>query len=65
LFAGVAISKRSRALLDAADLVTVLLLDAAAQLLDSAPEARPVLRQRTLQRLTSAIAVARGLGRKP
>jgi AcrR family transcriptional regulator len=65
LFAGVAISKRSRALLDAADLVTVLLLDAAAQLLDSAPEARPVLRQRTLQRLTSAIAVARGAGRKP
>jgi AcrR family transcriptional regulator len=65
LFAGLAISKRSRAQLDAADLVTVLLLDAAAQLLDSAPEARPVLRQRTLQRLTSAIAAARGVGRKP
>ena len=62
---GVAVSKRSRVLLDAADLVTVLLLDAAAQLLDATPEARPPLRQRTLQRLTSAIEPVRGVGRRP
>lgn len=61
----VAISRRSRALLDAADLVTVLLLDTVAQLLDSTAEARPALRQRSLQRLASAIAAARDASRKP
>jgi AcrR family transcriptional regulator len=65
LFGGLAATKRPRALLDAADLVTVLLLDAAAQLLDCTAEARPALRQRSLQRLTSAIAIARNQGRKP
>lgn len=57
-------SKRSRALLDAADLVVVLVLDAAAQLLDCAAEGRPALRQRMVQRLGGAIAAARSLGRK-
>jgi AcrR family transcriptional regulator len=65
LFGGLAASKRPRALVDAADLVTVLLLDAAAQLLDCTAEARPALRQRSLQRLTSAIAIVRNQGRKP
>jgi hypothetical protein len=65
LLGALAASKRSRALLDAADLVTVLVLDAAAQLLDCATEARPALRQRTLQRLASAIGMARSQGRKP
>jgi AcrR family transcriptional regulator len=65
LLGALAASKRSRALLDAADLVTVLVLDAAAQLLDCTAEARPALRQRTLQRLTSSIAGARSQGRKP
>src|SRR5262245_25526104 len=51
LCAGLAISKRSRALLDAADLVALMVVDAAAQLLDSTSEARPALRQRSLQRL--------------
>ncbi len=62
---GLALSKRSRALLDAADLVTVLIVESAAQLLDCTAEARPALRQRSLQRLASAIAIARGLVRKP
>lgn len=65
LIGEVAISRRSRALLDAADLVTVLLVDTAAQLLDSTAEARPALRQRSLQRLTSAITAARDASRKP
>lgn len=60
-----AVSKRSRALLDAADLATVLLLEAAAQLLDCTAEGRPALQQRTLQRLTSAVGSARAAGRKP
>ena len=65
LLGALAPSKRSRALLDAADLVTALVLDATAQLLDCTAEARPALRQRTLQRLTSAIAIARSQGTKP
>jgi AcrR family transcriptional regulator len=64
LVGAVAASKRSRALLDAADLVTVLLLDAAAQLLDCTAEGRPTLRQRSLQRLGGAIAAARNASRK-
>jgi AcrR family transcriptional regulator len=64
LLGGIPVSKRSRALLDAADLVTVLLVDAAAQLLDSNAEARPALRQRALQRLTNAIGATRAAGRK-
>jgi AcrR family transcriptional regulator len=65
LFGGLAATKRPRALLDATDLVTVLLVDIAAQLLDCTPEARPALRQRSLQRLTIAIAIARNQSRKP
>jgi len=65
LLGGVAVSKRSRALLDAADLVTVLLLDGAAQLLDCTAEGRPALRQRSLQRLGGAIDTARNVSRKP
>jgi AcrR family transcriptional regulator len=65
LVASVPISKRSRALLDAADLVTVLLVDTVAQLLDCTAEARPALRSRALQRLTHAIAATRTAGRKP
>lgn len=48
---------------DAADLVIALLVDAAAQLLDCTAEGRPALRQRTLQRLASAIATAQRAGR--
>jgi AcrR family transcriptional regulator len=59
-----AVSKRSRALLDAADLGTVLVLEAAAQLLDCTAEGRPALRQRTLQRLSSALGSARAAGQK-
>lgn len=58
------IQKRSRALLDAADLVTVLLLDAAAQLLDADSPGRTTLRQRTVQRLEAAIAATCAAGRK-
>ena len=65
LMGGLAIGKRSRALIDAADLVTVLLMDAAAQLLDCTADGRPALRQRTTQRLGSAIDAARSTGRKP
>lgn len=65
LAAGLAVAKRPRALLDAMDLVTVLLVDAAAQLLDCTAEGRPALRQRSLQRLAGAIAIARTAGRKP
>jgi AcrR family transcriptional regulator len=65
LLAGIAVSKRSRALLDAADLVTVVLLDAAANLLDCKSDGRPAMRQRSLQRLSSTLAVARSAGRKP
>jgi TetR/AcrR family transcriptional regulator, fatty acid biosynthesis regulator len=64
LLGGVPVSKRSRALLDAADLVTVLLVDAVAQLLDCTAEGRSALRQRVVPRLTSAIAAARNVGRK-
>lgn len=55
--------KRTQGLVDGADLVTVLALDAAAQLLDCTAEGRPALRQRTLQRLGNAIAVTRAAGR--
>jgi AcrR family transcriptional regulator len=48
---------------DAADLVIVLLVDAAAQLLDSTPEGRPALRQRTIERVASAITAAHRAGR--
>jgi TetR/AcrR family transcriptional regulator, fatty acid biosynthesis regulator len=65
LFGGLAATKRPRALLDAADLVVVLLLDAVAQVLDCTAEARPTLRQRTLHRLANAIAAARAQGRRP
>jgi TetR/AcrR family transcriptional regulator, fatty acid biosynthesis regulator len=64
LLATLSIRKRSRALLDAADLVTVLLLDAAAQLLDTDSADRTALRQRTLQRLESAIAATCAEDRK-
>jgi AcrR family transcriptional regulator len=64
LLAGIAVSKRSRALLDAADLVTVVLLDAVANLLDCKSDGRPAMRQRSLQRLGSTLAVARSAGRK-
>lgn len=64
LLSGVPASKRSRTLLDAADLVTVSLVDAVAQLLDCTAEGRPALRQRALQRLTHAIALTRSAGRK-
>jgi AcrR family transcriptional regulator len=49
----------------AGDLVTVLLVDAAAQLLDCTAEARPALRQRSLHRLKSAISAARNASQKP
>jgi len=65
LLEGVAAAKRSRALLDAADLVSVVAMEAAADLLDSTTEDRPVLRQRSLQRLASAVAAAHEAGRKP
>jgi hypothetical protein len=44
--------------------VTLLILEAAAQLLDSAPDDRPTLRSRTLQRLERAIADATHLARQ-
>jgi AcrR family transcriptional regulator len=56
--------KRTRPLIDASELVTLLILEAAAQLLDSAPDDRPTLRGRTLQRLERAIADATHLARK-
>ena len=65
LFGALPVSKRSRALLDAADLMTVLLLDAAAELLDCLPDARPALRHRSLARLAHALASAHSAGRKP
>jgi AcrR family transcriptional regulator len=65
LLGGVAVAKRSRALLEAADRVAVFAVEAAADLLDSTSEARPPLRQRSLQRLASAVAAARSAGRKP
>lgn len=65
LVSSTAAGKRSRAMLDAMDLVTVLFVDAAAQLLDCTAEGRPALRQRTLQRLAGAIGTAHSLGRKP
>jgi AcrR family transcriptional regulator len=64
LLASVAAGKRTRPLLDASDLVTLLILEAAAQLLDSPPEDRPTLRSRTLQRLERAIGDATNLARK-
>jgi AcrR family transcriptional regulator len=64
LLAGLAASKRTRAVLDAADLVTVLLMDTAAQLLDCTAEARPVLKQRSVQRLMNAITTARSASQK-
>jgi AcrR family transcriptional regulator len=64
LLTSLSIHKRSRALLDAADLVTVLLLEAAAQLLDAGAAGRTAVRQRTLQRLESAIAATSSLGKK-
>jgi TetR/AcrR family transcriptional regulator, fatty acid biosynthesis regulator len=64
LFSSMPVNKRPSALLDATDLVIVLLLEAAAQWLDSAPEGRPTLRQRSQQRLERAILDARNLGRK-
>jgi AcrR family transcriptional regulator len=64
LLAGIPVSKRSRALLDAADLATLVLMDAAASLLDCSSDARPALRQRTLQRFTSALAAVRSAGKK-
>lgn len=65
LLAGTPLTKRTRELVDAADLVIVLLLDAAAQLLDCTAEARAALRQRSLKRLQSAIASARDQGPTP
>jgi AcrR family transcriptional regulator len=67
LLRGLPASARSRALLDASELLMLLLLESAAQLLDSAPEARAALRERTLQRLEPTLALARAhaLGRKP
>ena len=64
LLGDVPASKRTRPLLDASELVTLLILEAAAQLLDSAPDDRPTLRSRTLQRLERAIADATHLARK-
>jgi TetR/AcrR family transcriptional regulator, fatty acid biosynthesis regulator len=63
LYAGVPSSKRTRALLDAAELVGLLLLETAAQLLDGAPEERPGLHARSLARLERALADARNLAR--
>jgi AcrR family transcriptional regulator len=65
LFSELAASKRTRAVLDAADLVTVLLVDTAAQLLDCTAEARPALKQRSVQRLMNAITTARSASQKP
>jgi TetR/AcrR family transcriptional regulator, fatty acid biosynthesis regulator len=59
-----AIQRRSRAVLDAADLVTVLLLEAAAQLLDIDAAGRAALRQRSVQRIESAITAMSTLDRK-
>ncbi|HEX2676302.1 MAG TPA: TetR family transcriptional regulator [Polyangiales bacterium] len=64
LVAGIAVSKRSRALLDAVDLVTVVVLEGAASLLDCESDARPALRQRIVQRLSGVLAGARSAGRK-
>lgn len=65
LYGELATSKRSSALLDAADLVTVLLLDTTTQLLDCTAEGRPALRQRSLERLAGAISVARAASHMP
>jgi AcrR family transcriptional regulator len=46
-------------------LVSVFAMEAAADLLDSAPEGRPALRQRTVQRLASAVAAAHDAGPNP
>jgi AcrR family transcriptional regulator len=46
-------------------LVGVFAMEAVADLLDSTPEERRALRQRTLQRLASAVSAARSAGRKP
>jgi AcrR family transcriptional regulator len=64
LLGAVPASKRTRPLIDASELVTLLILEAAAQLLDSAPDDRPTLRSRTLQRFERAIADATNLARK-
>ena len=64
LMGAIAAGRRSRAVLDAADLVTVLTLDAAAQLLDGTADGRPALRQRAMHRLGGAIAAARTTGRR-
>jgi AcrR family transcriptional regulator len=64
LLAVVPANTRTRPLLDASELVTLLILEAAAQLLDSAPDDRPTLRSRTLQRLERAIADATHLARQ-
>jgi TetR/AcrR family transcriptional regulator, fatty acid biosynthesis regulator len=55
------ISKRTRPLLDAAELVSVVLLDAAGRLLDTTAAGRAGLRQRTLQRLELATAAVHNL----
>jgi AcrR family transcriptional regulator len=64
LTATVPASGRTRALLDAAELVSLLMLETAAQLLDAASEERPALRARSVQRLERAIADARNLARR-
>jgi AcrR family transcriptional regulator len=58
------ISKRTRPLLDAAELVSVVLLDAAGRLLDTTAAGRSGLRQRTAQRLEVATAAVQNLGPK-
>jgi len=62
LLAGLSQGKRTDALVEAADLVTVLLLEAAAQLLDCSTEDRPRLRQRMLKHLAYALAAVHAEG---
>jgi hypothetical protein len=64
LLSAVAPSKRSRALSDAVELVCLLMLEGAVQLLDSAPDDKPTLRARTVQRLERALNDARSLAGK-
>jgi AcrR family transcriptional regulator len=61
--AGAQSAKRSRELQEAAQVGVLILLDAAAQLLDSPAEARAAVRTRALQRLQRVWSDARSLGK--
>jgi AcrR family transcriptional regulator len=61
--AGAQSGKRSRELQEAAQVGVLILLDAAAQLLDSPPEGHAAVRTRALQRLQRVWSYARSLGK--